>query len=401
MLASALIGLTTATVGPNCLIDFTLIDAWLANAVTAETVVTETPIAGAALLIARDGEIVHLIAVGDFASDTQVRIASATKWMSGATVMTAVDQGLLTLDTPISVHVPSFDTPDKSAITVRQAMSHTAGLPGNVGVIYSPRVDLQGAAAQLGQTPLVYEPGVMFGYGGVSMHAAGAAVEVAAGVPWATYFETHIASPLGLEATAWTVAGGPDNPGIGGGLRSTLDDYYAFLQMIAAGGVNERGEAVLTADAIDAMLSNQSGGPPIFSTPLEGVSDYGVGCWLDNSPVPGAPATIFSSPGAFGFTPWIDTERGLVGIFAVEDTRQNVEGLVAAIRSEINAQIDGCVCPADLNGNGWVGPLDLAVVLGGWGECGAFCPGDLNDDGAVDEADLATLLAAWGACDDG
>lgn len=47
----------------------------------------------------------------------------------------------------------------------------------------------------------------------------------------------------------------------------------------------------------------------------------------------------------------------------------------------------------DLDGNGVVGPSDLAILLGSWGSAG---PGDLDCDGVVGAADLAILLGAWG-----
>lgn len=57
-------------------------------------------------------------------------------------------------------------------------------------------------------------------------------------------------------------------------------------------------------------------------------------------------------------------------------------------------------CPADLEGDGEVGPLDLATLLAAWGRCPdpEDCPADLNADGTVGPADLANLLAAWGSC---
>ncbi len=58
-------------------------------------------------------------------------------------------------------------------------------------------------------------------------------------------------------------------------------------------------------------------------------------------------------------------------------------------------------CPActsgDLDGDGVVGPMDLAILLGSWGPC-AGCPADVDDDGQVDAFDLATLLSVWGPC---
>lgn len=52
-------------------------------------------------------------------------------------------------------------------------------------------------------------------------------------------------------------------------------------------------------------------------------------------------------------------------------------------------------CPADLNGDGAVGPDDLGTLLAAWGGRG---PADLDGDGVVGPADLGLLLSAWGAC---
>ena len=55
----------------------------------------------------------------------------------------------------------------------------------------------------------------------------------------------------------------------------------------------------------------------------------------------------------------------------------------------------GWPCPADLDGDGSVGPGDLATLLGGWGGGGAA---DLDGDGTVGPADLTAMLGAWGPC---
>lgn len=52
-------------------------------------------------------------------------------------------------------------------------------------------------------------------------------------------------------------------------------------------------------------------------------------------------------------------------------------------------------CPADLNGDRDVGPQDLAVLLGNWGNPGV---GDINGDGVVGAQDLAAMLGVWGLC---
>ncbi|MEE2680897.1 MAG: GC-type dockerin domain-anchored protein, partial [Planctomycetota bacterium] len=53
-------------------------------------------------------------------------------------------------------------------------------------------------------------------------------------------------------------------------------------------------------------------------------------------------------------------------------------------------------CPPDLNGDGAVDGVDLAIVLGAWGSSDATA--DLTGDALVDGADLAVILGAWGGC---
>lgn len=51
---------------------------------------------------------------------------------------------------------------------------------------------------------------------------------------------------------------------------------------------------------------------------------------------------------------------------------------------------------ADLDGDGLIGPGDVATLLGAWGACAeAPCVGDLNGDGMVGAGDLAQLLGMW------
>lgn len=49
--------------------------------------------------------------------------------------------------------------------------------------------------------------------------------------------------------------------------------------------------------------------------------------------------------------------------------------------------------PADLNLDGLVDGVDLAILLGNWGE--GYVPGDINGDGDVGGSDLAEVLGSW------
>ncbi len=58
-------------------------------------------------------------------------------------------------------------------------------------------------------------------------------------------------------------------------------------------------------------------------------------------------------------------------------------------------------CVMDVDGDGTVGPADLAAVFANWGEtdfCPAMLEADFNGDGQVDAIDLLILLNAWGDC---
>lgn len=55
-------------------------------------------------------------------------------------------------------------------------------------------------------------------------------------------------------------------------------------------------------------------------------------------------------------------------------------------------------CSGDLDGDGAVGPADLATLLSSWGATGSGLNADLNRDGVVGAPDLAQMLGVWGAC---
>jgi polymorphic membrane protein len=55
-------------------------------------------------------------------------------------------------------------------------------------------------------------------------------------------------------------------------------------------------------------------------------------------------------------------------------------------------------CPADLDGDGFVGILDFLGLLASWGPCPPPCPADFDGDGTVGILDFLALLAGWGAC---
>ncbi|MDO8390702.1 MAG: serine hydrolase domain-containing protein [Actinomycetota bacterium] len=286
---------------------------------------------GVSLLVVQHGELVQQEAWGEYTLDTIVPIASGSKWLSAATIMTLVDDGTLALDAPISTYVPELeDVKGKvGTITLRQLLSFTSGLVKDetIPCTADPDSTMQACAAILLKAGVVHPPGDVFRYGGQHLYLAAAIAEHVTGVPFAELFQQRIAQPLGMAHTAFVQSGSGGqytnvtNPNPAGGAISTLGDYGRFLEMLVHGGVAPDGMRILSEDAISEMQANQIEGAEYgtaaaFRMQLE--SPYGLGEWLDWTDADGD-ALVLSSDGAFGFRPWIDKANDLFGVYLIND----------------------------------------------------------------------------------
>jgi len=178
----------------------------------------------------------------------------------------------------------------KHPITIRQLLTHTSGLPYNwnprLGKMYNDHsighglIQQEGtigdAVKRLAHVPLLFHPGDQWMYG-VSDDVLGYLVEVVSGMTLAEFLEERIFNPLGMKdtyfylsdeqaerlATAYSYFEGkglqrfPEEPlslgsfmysadypyngpntyfSGGGGLCSTIEDYFRFCQMLLNGG---------------------------------------------------------------------------------------------------------------------------------------------------------------------
>src|SRR5262249_23997832 len=92
------------------------------------TRVRDDGLPGGVLLVSRASTVVHRYSTGTTRSSTVIPIASASRWPTAAPLMTFVDDGALSLDAPVARPLPGFGG-GKAAITVRELLSHTTGLP--------------------------------------------------------------------------------------------------------------------------------------------------------------------------------------------------------------------------------------------------------------------------------
>lgn len=313
---------------------------------TMQGIVSRYRLDGAALWVSHNGQPVHRRFYAGYTPATRVPIASASKWLSALVLARLIERGTLRLDTTVGEWFPEAPT-DKRGITLAQLFSHTSGLPGEEsGCIANPLTTLQACAAQILNGPLQSPPGTAFAYGGLSMQVAGAMAERATGRSWSRLFSDEVAGPLGLTATDY--AAGSANPGlldvpnprIAGGIRSTLDDYARVVAMWQADG-RVGASHFLQAATLRALEVDRTKDLRRLDVPPgvgSGEFGYAFGFWRLPTGRAGNP-WLFSSPGAFGFTPWVDGSAGSAGVFMVQDSNTRLAPEVEALQRSLAAAL--------------------------------------------------------------
>jgi len=247
-------------------------------------------------------------------------IASASKWLSGAVIMSLVDEGKLALNDTIGKYLPIFSKYKKGNVTIRQLFSHTSGFPGDSpqGYEYQTTLTLAQAVDSLAtRTAMINKPGTVFNYGSIGMHIGGRIAEIVSGKSWQLLFNEKIATPCEMNVTYLSIK----NPIIAGGGYTNAQSYVHFLEMIAGKGLYQN-KRVLSENAVTEMLKDQTNGAridnsPYLSNPYSSYKNtsirYGIGNWLDV--VDNAENVLeTSSPGLFGSHPWQDSKNKLSGI---------------------------------------------------------------------------------------
>ena len=298
-----------------------------------EDVQSRLHLRGAAVLVGRsDGTILYRRFFGDFTPATVVPVASVTKWWTAATLESLAQKGRIDLDRPISTYLADVP-PEKAALTIRQTLSHTSGLPKAGSPPYKTYATLEEAARFLLQLPLIAPPGTTFQYNGSAMQVAGHIAEKICGQPWDQLFREALGAPRELQNTSY---GATTNPILGGGISTSLDDLGRFLLMLAAGGVY-RGRVVLKPEAVRDMEQNVAGKARSFRSVTDGplaFVGYNAGNWCE-AEEPTGRCTLMSSYGSGGTYPWLDRGRGIYGVFLVNDNLVRDEPYFKAVREMV------------------------------------------------------------------
>lgn len=166
---------------------------------------------GAAFAIYRDGvKVVDLwggyrngITRAPWRSDTMVPMFSTTKGVSSVAVAVAASRGLLSYDAKVADYWPNFAQAGKANITVRQLLSHQAGLPViDPPLTLSDVADPERLSAKIVAMAPAWIPGSRHGYHAVTLGwYASELIRHAdpAGRRLGRFFADEIAERLGLE----------------------------------------------------------------------------------------------------------------------------------------------------------------------------------------------------------
>jgi CubicO group peptidase (beta-lactamase class C family) len=301
---------------------------------------------GASIIIAKDNRVLYYNNFGSYKPETVVFIASAGKWLAGATIAALVDEGKLSWDDQVKKWLPEF-TDAKGEATIAQLLSHTAGYPD-----YQPRNEpidiyqtLKESVAHIVSLSADTLPGTKFKYGGLSMQVAGRIAELATGKDWELIFQEKIAVPLQMKSTHFTPvdSSGGHSPMLGGGARTTLQDYSNFLSMIFNDGMF-KGSRIISTVAIKTMQADHVGKAMVNAAEfVERVRGslrkdiYGIGEWREEVNDKGE-AVLVSSPSWAGAYPWIDKKNHIYGFFMTHVSSKS-KGFNAFLSSPVLSRI--------------------------------------------------------------
>jgi CubicO group peptidase (beta-lactamase class C family) len=271
--------------------------------------VSDTRIAGAVAMLARDGRLAYAASVGvqdldsrtPMSPRTMFRIYSMTKPITAVAVMMLHQEGKFRLDDPVSRYLPEFAAtrvqesggrtrPPSRAITVRDLLLHTSGLNHRTSPQYrsadvrSRAIDLPQFVRNITGVPLMEDPGTRFRYSEATT-VLGRLVEVWSGQPFDRFLDERILQPLRMRDTGFfatpaqrprlaAVYGPLEAGGLRGveleavpfterpallegavGLLSTAPDFLRFAQMLLNGGELD-GVRLLPASTVATMVEN-------------------------------------------------------------------------------------------------------------------------------------------------
>ena len=186
--------------------DFAQIDAYV------QAQVQDARIPGLALGIIHGDRVAHLHGFGEADSTgravtphTPFLLGSTTKSFTALAIMQLVEAGKITLDVPVQRYLPWFRVADPVAsghITVRHLLTQVSGISTAVGLRLftdDPTETPEQYVRALRTVTLMKPVGTTFQYSNANYAILGLVLQVVSGVPYQTYLQQHILTPLRMQ----------------------------------------------------------------------------------------------------------------------------------------------------------------------------------------------------------
>jgi CubicO group peptidase (beta-lactamase class C family) len=348
-------------------------------------------LSGVSSAVLHGQDLVHFQAAGWADIENQIplrhdhlfRVFSNTKLLTSMAIMQLLESGQLQLDDPVEIYLPQLGKRQvllpgatdinqteaaRSAITVRQLLTHTSGLSYGLldhgSTMYKAYVErkvlnafepLSELINVLEELPLSFHPGTQWEYS-IATDVLSRLVEVVSGDNFDVYLHAHILSPLGMNDTSFWVPphkhdrlsayyAGSDPMNVlnrdlkrlekspypeaflkpiprfsgGGGLVSSMHDMLALMRSFLPGG-----HAVLKPESIQLMMQNHL--PAGWGIAFPGVGDvpgkgFGLGGAVTLRPGENDPADAegeFEWGGIAGTHWWISPRHNMAGLLMTQ-----------------------------------------------------------------------------------
>jgi len=135
------------------------------------------------------------------ANDSLFTVFSTTKGITATCIHMLAERGQLDYDAPIARYWPEFAARGKERVSVRDALTHRAGVPQMPeGLAPEDLCDWDGITAKIAQLPLMWEPGTQTGYHAYTFGwLLGEVLRRIDGRPIAAFVQEEICAPLGID----------------------------------------------------------------------------------------------------------------------------------------------------------------------------------------------------------
>ncbi len=159
-------------------------------------------------LITATTGLVNNVSGVEMTPETVMHIGSITKIFNTTLVMQLVDEGVVSLDDPVTRYLPELEIADKEALaklTVRMLLNHTSGIDGEIVPDHGyDKERVEDAIPRFATMGQIHEPGEDCSYCNTATVIAGYLCQKLTGKSWYNLVKEKIFQPLGMEHAAAT-----------------------------------------------------------------------------------------------------------------------------------------------------------------------------------------------------